>query len=73
MTSSESLAAEDRERIRQAFGCTVADNYGCSEFVAIAAGCKHGWLHVNADWVILEPVDENLNPVAPGQPSSRCC
>ncbi|NTV35961.1 MAG: phenylacetate--CoA ligase family protein [Anaerolineaceae bacterium] len=70
MTSSESLSPEDRERVQKAFGCTVADNYGCSEFVAIAAGCKHGWLHVNADWVILEPVDEDLNPVAPGQPSS---
>lgn len=69
MTSSESLAVEDRERIRRVFGCTVADNYGCSEFVALAAGCKEGWLHVNADWVIVEPVDERLNPVQPGQPS----
>jgi phenylacetate-coenzyme A ligase PaaK-like adenylate-forming protein len=69
MTSSESLAPEDRERIQQAFNCTVADNYGCSEFVALAAGCKAGWLHVNADWVILEPVDEQMNPVQPGQPS----
>lgn len=69
MTSSESLAAEDREHIRRVFGCTVADNYGCSEFVAVAAGCKEGWLHVNADWVILEPVDEHKNPVPPGQPS----
>jgi phenylacetate-coenzyme A ligase PaaK-like adenylate-forming protein len=69
MTSSESLSAEERDRIRRVFGCTIADNYGCSEFVAIAAGCKHGWLHVNADWVIVEPVDEQLNPVKPGQPS----
>jgi phenylacetate-coenzyme A ligase PaaK-like adenylate-forming protein len=69
MTSSESMTEEDRERIRRVFGCTVADNYGCSEFVAIAAGCREGWLHVNADWVILEPVDEGLNPVQPGQPS----
>lgn len=69
MTSSESLAEEDRQRIRQAFGCTVADNYGCSEFVAVATGCRHGWLHVNADWVILEPVDEDMNPAKPGQPS----
>jgi phenylacetate-CoA ligase len=69
MTSSESLSVEDRERIRRAFGCTVADNYGCSEFVAIAAGCQHGWLHVNADWVILEPVDADLNPVPPGHAS----
>ncbi len=38
-------------------------------FVAIGAGCKEDWLHVNADWAILEPVDENMNPVQPGQPS----
>ena len=66
MTSSESLSQEERERIKRSFNCTVADNYGCSEFVAIASGCKHGWLHVNADWVILEPVDEQLQPVPPG-------
>ncbi len=69
MTSSESLAPEERQRIRQVFGCTIADNYGCSEFVAIAAGCRQGWLHTNADWVILEPVDEQMNPVQPGQVS----
>jgi phenylacetate-coenzyme A ligase PaaK-like adenylate-forming protein len=69
MTSSESLAEEDRARVQAAFGCTLADNYGCSEFVAVAAGCKHGWLHVNADWVILEPVDEHFQPVPPGQAS----
>src|SRR5690606_26226061 len=45
------------------------DNYGCSEFVAIAYDCGHGWLHIHADWVILEPVDENLQPVPPGQTS----
>jgi putative adenylate-forming enzyme len=70
MTSSESLTPEDRERIKQAFDCTIADNYGCSEFVAIAAGCKHGWLHVNADWVILEPVDDDFRPVPAGETSS---
>jgi phenylacetate-coenzyme A ligase PaaK-like adenylate-forming protein len=48
----------------------VRDNYGCSEFVAIGYDCGHGWLHVHADWVILEPVDENYQPVQPGQTSS---
>jgi phenylacetate-coenzyme A ligase PaaK-like adenylate-forming protein len=69
LTSSESLAPEERERIAAAFGAKVRDNYGCSEFVAIAYNCGHGWLHVHADWVILEPVDEQLQPVPPGQPS----
>jgi phenylacetate-coenzyme A ligase PaaK-like adenylate-forming protein len=69
MTSSESLAPAERDRIAAAFGAKVRDNYGCSEFVAIAYNCGHGWLHVHADWVILEPVDENLQPAPPGQPS----
>lgn len=69
LTSSESLAPAERERIAAAFGAKVRDNYGCSEFVAIAYNCGHGWLHVHADWVILEPVDENFQPVPPGQPS----
>jgi len=29
----------------------------------------HGSLHINADWVVLEPVDREYRPVAPGQPS----
>jgi len=27
------------------------------------------WLHVNADWIILEPVDADRRPVPPGTPS----
>jgi len=69
MTSSESLAIEERERIARVFGGKVRDNYGCSEFVSAAYGCAEGWLHVHADWVILEPVDEQLQPVRPGETS----
>lgn len=69
MTSSESLQPEDRERINRAFGSKVRDNYGCSEFVAAACSCSEGWLHVHSDWVILEPVDEQLQPVRPGETS----
>jgi len=70
MTSSESLSMEERQRIARVFGGLVRDNYGCSEFVATAYGCSEGWLHVHADWVILEPVDENFQPVRPGETSS---
>jgi len=69
MTSSESLAVEERARIAAAFGGKVRDNYGCSEFVAIAYDCGHGWLHVHADWIILEPVDADFQPTPPGQTS----
>jgi phenylacetate-coenzyme A ligase PaaK-like adenylate-forming protein len=37
----------------------------------IAYDCGRGGLHVNADWVIFEPVDENFQPVLPGQASHK--
>ena len=35
--------------------------------MSIAFGCREGWLHVNADWVMLEPVDASYRPTALGQ------
>jgi phenylacetate-coenzyme A ligase PaaK-like adenylate-forming protein len=37
--------------------------------MGIAFDCRHGRLHVNADWLILEPVDAAGEPVAPGKAS----
>jgi phenylacetate-coenzyme A ligase PaaK-like adenylate-forming protein len=37
--------------------------------MGIAFDCRYGRLHVNADWLILEPVDAAGEPVAPGGPS----
>ncbi|MDG4810838.1 phenylacetate--CoA ligase family protein [Micromonospora sp. WMMD1120] len=69
ITSAESLPPEERARIRETFQAKVRDQYACSEFMGLAHGCEHDWLHVNADWAILEPVDEEFRPVPPGQPS----
>ena len=65
-TGGETLSAAVREFAEQAFGCRVRDSYGASEFLSIASECNHGRLHANADWVILEPVDEHARPVPPG-------
>ena len=35
----------------------------------IAFDCGHGWMHVNADWYVLEPVDEDYRPTPAGRPS----
>ena len=35
----------------------------------MAFSCDHDWLHVNSDWVILEPVDEDFRPTPAGVPS----
>jgi phenylacetate-CoA ligase len=69
LTGAEWLSPIARERIASAFGCPVRDTYAASEFMGIAFDCGHGRLHVNADWVILEPVDERYRPVPAGSPS----
>lgn len=68
-TTAESIPPTMRRQIAAAFGCPVWDAYAASEVGAIAFDCGRGWLHVNADWVIVEPVDDAYRPVPPGQPS----
>ena len=59
----EQLTPEQRRQTSAAFGCRVRNSYGASEFYSIAWECAEGRLHVNDDWVILEPVDERSRPV----------
>ena len=68
-TGGEYLAPFVKARLRQVFDCRVRNGYGASEFLSIASECPHGALHVNDDWVLLEPVDEQHRPVPPGMPS----
>ena len=65
-TGGETLGPVQRAAIEAAFGCRLRNNYGASEFLAMAAECAQGRLHLNADWVILEPVDRHGHPVPPG-------
>jgi len=68
-TGGERLSNAQRAHIACVFDCEVHDGYGASEFLAIAWDCGRGALHVNADWIVLEPVDEAYRPVPPGVPS----
>ncbi|MGE5162237.1 MAG: phenylacetate--CoA ligase family protein, partial [Betaproteobacteria bacterium] len=68
-TGGECLAPATRARVRSTFGCPVRNSYGASEFLPIAWECEHLNLHVNSDWAILEPVDTERRPVAPGNRS----
>ncbi len=67
--AGESLVPEVRERAEAAFGTRVWNDYSASEAGVIAFECERGRLHLNADWYILESVDEDHRPVLPGQPS----
>lgn len=64
--SAEGLPLPEYERIAKAFKAKVHYSYAATECMFIAPACKHNWLHVNADWVILEPVDAEYKSVPPG-------
>lgn len=66
MSGAEPLSLADRHRIEHAFRATVRDTYAASEMGLMAQECPRGRLHLNADWTILEPVDIDCRPVAPG-------
>jgi phenylacetate-coenzyme A ligase PaaK-like adenylate-forming protein len=67
--AGESMGPAERARVAAVLGGALHDAYASSECQVIAIDCAHGWLHVNGDWVILEPVDADLQPTPPGQHS----
>ncbi|GAB4334210.1 MAG: AMP-binding protein [Calditrichia bacterium] len=59
ITTSEVLTAVHRERFERVFRTRVFVEYGCGEIGTIAHECEEGSLHVNADNVILEILNED--------------
>ena len=68
-SGGECLAPATGAAIERAFGCALINEYGASECMSIAYSCREGWLHLNDDWVVLEPVDRDYRPTPPGEPS----
>ncbi len=68
VTWSETLTSAARRRITEAFRVPLMDNYASGECMFLTNGCPSATgAHVNADWAILEVVDENYQPVVPGR------
>jgi phenylacetate-coenzyme A ligase PaaK-like adenylate-forming protein len=67
ISSAETLSIEAFETLTTAFNCPVLNNYCSTEIGEIAMTCNKGRLHLNDDWVILEPIDEKFNPVKTGE------
>lgn len=67
--AAEGLPGSEYERIARAFGTKVGNSYAACECLFLSYMCREGWLHVNADWVLLEPVDADHRPTPPGRPS----
>ena len=68
VNNSETLTEQARTRVETAFDAPVLDNYATGECLFLTNGCPEGpGAHVNADWAILEVVDEDYRPVPVGQ------
>jgi phenylacetate-CoA ligase len=69
---SERLMPKAREHYTEIFGAPIFDDYGMGECLFLTNGCStSGGMHVNADWAILEVVDEKDRPVPDGVPGAK--
>lgn len=65
---SETLTDEMRDCIEQGFGVPVRNTYSCAEAGYLASPCPEGHgLHVHAENVILEVLDDKGKPCTPGE------
>ncbi len=71
ITGGELLTDEIRKKLTDKFECYVQTHYSCTEAGEIACECSEKHLHINEDWVIVEPVDKNNNPVGYGVRSDK--
>lgn len=65
--TSEKLYDHQRMIIEEQFGCPVANGYGSRDAGFIAHECSSGQLHVCAEDILIEIVDEQGNPLPKGE------
>lgn len=71
ITGGELLTDDIKQKLAGKFGCYVQTHYSCTEGGEIACECSEGHLHINSDWVIVEPVDSEGRPVGFGVQSDK--
>ena len=71
MTGGEYLSDDLRKRLAETFNCYVQTSYSCTEGGTVACECTNQHFHINDDWLIVEAVDNNGNPVADGVLSDK--
>lgn len=65
--TSERLYDEQRQQISQVFGCPVANGYGGRDAGFIAHECPKGGMHITAEDIIVEIVDQHGAPLPYGE------
>ncbi|MGN0366151.1 MAG: phenylacetate--CoA ligase family protein [Suilimivivens sp.] len=71
MTGGEYLSDSLRQSLSETFDCYVQTSYSCTEGGTVACECRQKHFHLNDDWLILEPVDEQGRPVPDGMQSDK--
>lgn len=71
LVSGEHLSDITRTKLSKTFNATVHSIYASTEGGTMAFECRYNHMHINNDWCILEPVDEENRPVAMGKRSSK--
>lgn len=66
-TTSECLYEHQRDRISRTFGCDVANGYGGRDFGFVAHECPERGMHISADFLLLEILDEYGKSVPTGE------
>lgn len=66
MSGGEYLSDDLRRRLADTFKCYVQTSYSCTEGGTVACECREQHFHVNDDWLIVEAVDNDGNPVPDG-------
>jgi phenylacetate-CoA ligase len=70
-SAAEPLFPEIRAAAEDAWGVRVGNLYGTSEGGGTATPCDRQRTHLSEDTVIVEPVDADDRPVAPGERSAK--
>jgi phenylacetate-CoA ligase len=71
ISCAEPLLPEIRAAAEAAWGVRVGNAWGTSEGGGVAVPCEQSRSHLSDDLVIVEPVDEDGRPVAPGERSAK--
>lgn len=66
-TLSETVSGDLRQEVRSRFGLEIQDSYSSQEFGVIAIQCPGGGSYHVLEHLIVEVVDEQGSPCAPGQ------
>lgn len=67
--SAEVLSDTLYQSLKDTFGCSILNNYCSTEGGEAAMSCSCGKLHINEDWIIIEPVMKDGTKTPEGEMS----